>query len=187
MKSHDPVHGDSLHRKCARHMASFNEIPDHLKSDVGDTWTLERGLFRGGVAVFIAAMIIGTANYWITCRAPGLTMGWLLSFACTFFMTWVMFAVMHHFSGGIHPVGNTIAVIAMIAVVMAKYVACIAFAMDATPTLAGVWNSLEWGTLVFWDFPGWSGLALAAILCRNGDFSFEDLLDIAMRRYWRHR
>ena len=96
-------------------MASFNEIPDHLKSDVHDTWTLEQGLFRGGVAVGIAAMIIGAALYWVTSRVPGLTMSWLLSFASTFFMTCVMFAIMHHFSAVIHTVGNTIVVVAMIA------------------------------------------------------------------------
>ena len=58
-------------------MASFNEIPDHLKSDVHDTWTLEQGLFRGGVAVFIAAVILSAALYWITYRVPALTMQWL--------------------------------------------------------------------------------------------------------------
>ena len=165
-------------------MASFNEIPDHLKADVHDTWTLEQGLFRGGVAVFIAAVIIGIALYWITYRVPGLTMSWLLSGATTFFMTWVMFAIMHHFSGTIHPIGNTIVVIAMIAVVMAKNAACLANVIDASPAATGSWSALEFGVFMSTDFPAWLALTFAAIVCRHGELSFEHILEFAMGRHW---
>ena len=157
-------------------MASFNEIPDYLKSDDRKTWTVKQGLIWGAVAVINAAATIGAAHYWITYWAPGVTMNGLLSIATTFFMTWVLFAIMHRVSGVIHPVGAMIVVVAMIAVVMAKYPACQAVAENAQPLMAGEWRTMTWATFMYWSIPAWLGLGFATIVCRKGGLSFEDIL-----------
>ena len=164
-------------------MTSFNEIPNHLKSNDRDTWTLEQALSWGGVAVIAAAVIIGAALYWLTYRAPAVTMSWLLSFVSTFFMTWMLFAIMHYVSGVIHSVGNTIVVVAMIAVITAKNFACLANAIDSSPAATGAWSASGFAALIFSDFPAWVALAFAAIACRNGEVSFEDLLGLFGRRH----
>lgn len=167
---------DTLHEKGASHMTSFNEIPDYLKSDDRGTRTVEQGLYRGAVAVIIAAAIIGAAHYWLTYCAPGVTMNGLLSIATTFFMTWALFAIMHRASGEIHLVGTTIVVVAMFAVVMAKYPACLAIARDTPSEMAGEWRTMTWATFMYWSIPAWIGLAFATIACRKGGLSFEDIL-----------
>ena len=176
------MRGDTLHGICAGRMASFNEIPDYLKSDDRKAWTVKQGLIWGAVAVIAAAATIGAAHYWITYWAPGVTMNGLLSIATTFFMTWVLFAIMHRVSGVIHPVGNAIAVVAMIAVVMAKLLACRANAIDASPAATGAWSELGLAVLIFADFPAWAALAFATFACRNGGVSLQDILEFVTRR-----
>ena len=173
--------GKTRHGRCASRMTSFNEIPDYLRSDDRDTWTQEQGLFRGAAAVFIAAVIIGTVLYWITFRLPGFTMNGLLSFATTFLLTWVLFSIMHRVSGVIHPVGTAIVVVAMVAVVLAKYVACLAYEADVSLEADSVWGTMQWETLIFGNSSAWLALACAGFACRKG-VSFEDMVGFIGRR-----
>lgn len=177
------MRSDTLHGIRTSRMTSFHEIPDYLKSDDRETWTLAQGLFWGAAAVISAAVFMGAALYWITYRAPFLTMHWPLSLATTFFMTWVLFAIMQRVSGVIHRLAITIIAVAMIAVVMAKYFACLAIAEDAPPLMAGEWRTMTWATFMFWSIPAWIGLVLATLACRNGKISFEDILETVTFRH----
>lgn len=159
-------------------MASFNEIPDYLKSNERTSWTLEKGLVWGAISAVGTAMIFGTALYWVTSRVPGLTIHWLISFVSTFFMTWVLFAVMHRVSGVLHFVGTIVVVAAMVAVGTAKYFAWLAYVASVPVMATEMSSTFEWGTFFLGDFPAWFGLGTAALMCRNGGLSAEDLAEL---------
>lgn len=162
-------------------MPSFNYIPDHLREEEPSDWTPEQGRRRGAFYTALASVAIATLAATLGFMTPFLTQHFLLNFAWGFLITFAIFAVMHKAANTIDPWCTLMAIIFVLPPLAANHIGMVLnLAVSSETTFAEAWASRGPAYMVVANFPALLGTAIAAALCRNGDFSLLDLADLLM-------
>jgi hypothetical protein len=163
-------------------VASLNEIPEHLRDHRYDRdWSWQQGFLGGLFWTLVVAGAILPCSMCVAYDVPVAFLHWALSAVAMFLITALLHGVMHSTSGFVSPLGNVVAIVAAVAILIVTHLAFLfGIAARATPPVSG-WSLFTLGGLVWGNVTAWIGIALAGVVCRDGDFTFGCFLDLLMR------
>ncbi len=161
-------------------MRTLNNIPDYLREPDQPEWTPAGARVHGAICTAVAAVILATALGLVSFNAPVLTRQLLLNFVCGFMCTYILFSVMHCTARIICPWCAIIVVACVVFVLSINHFAVLLHDAQAPGAQVSVWSSFGFPDMVFRNAPALVGTATAAWLCRDGDFTISDLLDLLM-------
>ena len=159
-------------------MVTLNDILDSLKSSTDDSWTPGRGLLKGSIWTLSVAVVLGAGFFVLTYYIPGLPRSWLLTIAWGFFACWVLFAVMHRTAGMVSSLCTLATVLCVMVAFVGKYLGLLSYLAGSEEAAGSMWSLLSVPDFFLVNLFNWVGVAIAAIMCRNGD---SILLDVADR------
>ena len=154
-------------------MASFNDIPEHLREkdvpELSELDVLRRGCIATGIAAIVIGAMVCLMSYWV----PMLLMPWMLAIAWPFLMTWILFSVMHSSTGVVSGSCNLVVVALAFLVVLAKHFVIVLAIENVQFSPASL---LIEGILL--NYFAWVGVGLAIYRCHDGNSSLLGLTDL---------
>ncbi len=168
-------------------MGTLNDIPEYLQEGQEAAWTPGRGLLRGLLRTAVVAGILAGVLCVVTAISPAITtipwhetvkfaviMGlWHAILGCG--IAAILYACMHHWSGGVGTGCNIAVVVLSIAVFATKHLVLASGEPGLDPTAIESWAWLHPQHIFTTNAGAWLGVALAVSLLKGGD-SLRDYL-----------
>lgn len=162
-------------------MASFNYIPDHLREEEPPNWTPEQGRRRGALYTALASAAMAALAATLGFVAPILTQHALLNCLWGFLITFAVFAVMHKAANTIDPWCTLMAILFALPPLAANHFGIVMnLASSNESTFAVAWASHGLIHMAVSNVPAMVGIGITTYLCKDGEFSLLDLLNLLM-------
>lgn len=162
-------------------MPSFNYIPDHLREEELPDWTLAQGRRRGAMYTALASAVIAALAATIGFFLPLLTHGFVLNLASGLLTAFALFAVMQRAANSIDPWCLLMVPVFALVPLVASHVGLVAnLAASADTSFATAWGSRGLMRMVVCNYPALIGIGVASFLCKDGDYTLLDFVNLLM-------
>lgn len=162
-------------------MRTLNDIPEYLRGPEQAPLTFWQALRRGAIFTLLSSCVIAIGMGGIGYVLPLLVHHIVLNFAWGFFITCALFGIMHKSARMVDRWCTAVVVVCATLPLMASY-ACTVMHLAAASeqSFATVCPANAIVSAFGSNLLALVGTGVAAALCKDGDFSFLDLLELLM-------